>query len=66
MIQITVWFIIVNQKILPRLNVRMIGIRIPAEAGNFSVQTDSGAHPASNSLGTGGCFLGSKAAGSSS
>jgi hypothetical protein len=36
------------------------GVRVPAEAGNFSlshrVQTDSGAHPASCPMGTRGSF----------
>jgi hypothetical protein len=45
----------------------MIGVRIPAGAGNFSlrqrVQTGSGAHLASYPMGTKGSFLGSKAAG---
>jgi hypothetical protein len=39
------------------LNDRMIGVRIPAGAGNFSlrlrVQTSSGAHPASYLMDTG-------------
>jgi hypothetical protein len=41
--------------------------RFPVGAGNFSlhhrVQTGSGAHPASNPMGTGGSFPGGKAAG---
>jgi hypothetical protein len=45
----------------------MIGVRIPAGAGNFSprhrVQVGSGAHPASYIMGTGSSFLGDKAAG---
>jgi hypothetical protein len=45
----------------------MIGIRFPAEAGNFSlhhrVQTGSVAHPASYPVGTRGAFLGDKTAG---
>jgi hypothetical protein len=45
----------------------MIGARFPAGAGNFSirhrVQTGSGAHLASNPVGTGGCFLEGKAVG---
>jgi hypothetical protein len=45
----------------------MIGVRIPAGAGNFSlrhrVQTGSGAHPASYPMGTRGSFPGGKAAG---
>jgi hypothetical protein len=49
------------------LDVRMIGVRFPAGAGNFSlrhrVQTGSGAHAASYAMGTGGSFPGSKAAG---
>jgi hypothetical protein len=49
------------------LDDRMIGIRVPAGAGNFSlrhrVQTDSGAHPVSHPMGTGGSFPGGKAAG---
>jgi hypothetical protein len=40
---------------------RMIGVQFPAGAGNFSlrhrVQTGSGAHPASYSMGIGGSFL---------
>jgi hypothetical protein len=40
------------------LDDRMIGVRIPARAGNFSlrhrVQIGSGAHPASYPVGTGG------------
>jgi len=48
---------------------RMIGVRFPAGAGNFSlrhrcVQNCSGAHPASYPLGTRGRFPGGKAAGS--
>jgi hypothetical protein len=43
----------------------MIGVRFPAEAGNFSlrhlVQTGSGAHPASYPMGTRGSFPGGKA-----
>jgi hypothetical protein len=43
----------------------MIGVLFPARAGNFSlrhrVQTGSGAHPASYTMGRGGC--GGKAAG---
>jgi hypothetical protein len=46
---------------------RMIGVRIPEGAGNFSlrhrVQTGSGAYPTSYPMGTGGSFHGSKAAG---
>jgi hypothetical protein len=46
---------------------RMIGIRFPAGAGNFSLhhrfQTISGAHTASYPMDTGGCFPGSKATG---
>jgi hypothetical protein len=42
-------------------------VRFPAGAGNFSlyhhVQNGSGAHPASYPMGTGGSFLGGKAAG---
>jgi hypothetical protein len=42
----------------------MIGVRFPAEAGNFSlrhrVQTGSGAHPVSYPMGTGGSFSGVK------
>jgi len=48
------------------LDSRMIGVRFPAGAGNFSrhrVQTGSGAHPASYPRGSGGFFPGSKAAG---
>jgi hypothetical protein len=44
---------------------RMIGVRFPAGAGNFSlrhrVQTGYGTHPASYSMGTGGSFPGDKA-----
>jgi hypothetical protein len=40
------------------LDNRMIGVRLPEEAGNFSLrhhyQTGSGAHPASYPMGTGG------------
>jgi hypothetical protein len=49
------------------LDDRMTGIRFPAGDGNFSlrhrVQTGSGAHSASYSMGTGGSFPGGKAAG---
>jgi hypothetical protein len=49
------------------LDDRMIGVRIPAGAGNFSlrhhVQTGSGAHPASYLMRTGGSLPGGKAAG---
>jgi hypothetical protein len=49
------------------LDERMIGVRFPAGAGNFSlrhhVQTGSGSHPASYPVGTGGSFPGGKAAG---
>jgi hypothetical protein len=42
-------------------------VRFPARAGNFSlhhcIQNDSGVHPASYSMGTGGSFPRSKAAG---
>jgi hypothetical protein len=42
-------------------------VRLPAEAGNFSlhhrVQNGSGAHPASHPMGTWGSFPGDKAAG---
>jgi hypothetical protein len=42
-------------------------VRFPAGAGDFSlhhrVQNGSGAHPASNPVGTKGCFPGGKAAG---
>jgi len=42
-------------------------VRFPAEAGNFSphhsVQSGSGAHPASYPMGIRGCFHGGKAAG---
>jgi hypothetical protein len=44
----------------------MIGVRIPAGAGNFSrhhVYTGSGAHMAFYPMGTGDTFLGGKAAG---
>jgi hypothetical protein len=44
----------------------MIGVRIPAGAGNFPrhrVQTSSGAHPASYPMATGDSFRGSKADG---
>jgi len=45
----------------------MIGVRVPAGAGNFSlhhsVQTGSGSHPASYSLGTVGSFPENKVAG---
>jgi hypothetical protein len=41
------------------------GVRSPTEAENFyfslCVQTGSGAHPASYTVGTGGCFPGGKA-----
>jgi hypothetical protein len=43
------------------------GVRLPADAGDFSsfhsVQTGSGAHSGSYPNGTGGSFLGDKAAG---
>jgi hypothetical protein len=46
------------------LDDRMIGVRFPAGAGNFSlrprVQTGSGAHPASYPVGNRGSFLGVK------
>jgi hypothetical protein len=49
------------------LDDRMIGVRFPVGAGNFSlrhnVQTGSGAYPASYPMGTGGPFPGGKAAG---
>jgi hypothetical protein len=44
---------------------RAIGVRFPAGAEDFSsnlcVQTGSGAHPASCTMGTGGTFPGAKA-----
>jgi hypothetical protein len=47
------------------LDDRAIGVRSPAGAKNFSsnlrVQTGSGAHPASCTMGTGGPFPGAKA-----
>jgi hypothetical protein len=47
------------------LDDRAIGVRSPAEAKDFSsnlcVQTGSGAHPASCTMGTGGPFPGAKA-----
>jgi hypothetical protein len=47
------------------LDDRVIGVRFPAEAADFSaslsVQTSSGAHPASCPVGTGGPFPGTKA-----
>jgi hypothetical protein len=47
------------------LDDRAIGVRSPAEAKNFSsilcVQTGSGAHPASCTMGTGGPYPGGKA-----
>jgi hypothetical protein len=47
------------------LDDRAIGVRSPAGAEDFSsslfVQTGSGAHPASCTIGTGGPFSGSKA-----
>jgi hypothetical protein len=47
------------------LDDRMIGVRSPAGAKDFSssicVQTGSGAHPASCTMGTGGPFPGGKA-----
>jgi hypothetical protein len=49
------------------LDDRIIGVRFPAWAGNFSlrhrVQTSSGAHPASHPVGTRASFPGSKADG---
>jgi hypothetical protein len=49
------------------LDDRMVGVRIPAGTGNFSlrhrVQTGSGAHPISYPMATGDSFLGDKAAG---
>jgi hypothetical protein len=48
------------------LDDRAIGVRSPAVAKNFSsslcVQTGSGAHPASCTMGTGGPFRGGKSA----
>jgi hypothetical protein len=48
------------------LDDRAIGVRFPAEAKDFScslcVQTGSGAHPASCTMGTGGPFPGGKSA----
>jgi hypothetical protein len=48
-----------------RLDDRAIEVRSPAEAkdfsSNFCVQTGSGAHPASCTMGTGGPFPGAKA-----
>jgi hypothetical protein len=47
------------------LDDRAIGVRSPAGAKDFSsslfVQTGSGAHPASRTMGTGGPFSGGKA-----
>jgi hypothetical protein len=47
-----------------RLDDRAIGVRSPAGAKDFSsilcVQTGSGAHPASSTMGTGGPFPGAK------
>jgi hypothetical protein len=47
------------------LDDRIIGVRFPASAGNFSLrhraQTGSGAHPASYPMGTGSSFPGAKA-----
>jgi hypothetical protein len=47
------------------LDVRAIEVRFPAEANDFSsslcVQTGSGTHPASYTMGTGGPFPGGKA-----
>jgi hypothetical protein len=49
------------------LDDRMMGVRLPAGAGNFSlrhhVQTGSGTHPASYPMGTRDSFSGRKAAG---
>jgi hypothetical protein len=49
------------------LDDQVVGIRIPAGGGNFSlrhrVQTGSGAHPASYPTGTGSSFPAGKAAG---
>jgi hypothetical protein len=49
------------------LDDRVIGVRFPEGAGNFSlrhhVQTGSGDHPASYPMGTGGSFSPGKAAG---
>jgi hypothetical protein len=51
------------------LDDRMIGVRFPAGAGNFSlrrrIQTDSGVHPVSFQMVTGGSFPGGKTAGMS-
>jgi hypothetical protein len=48
------------------LDDRAIGVRFPADAEDFSsilcVQTGSGAHPASCTMGTGGPFPGGKSA----
>jgi hypothetical protein len=42
------------------LDDRIIGVRLPAGAGNFSsyhgVQNGFGAHPGSYPMGTGGCY----------
>jgi hypothetical protein len=47
------------------LDDRAIGVRSPAETKDFSsslcVETGSGAHPASCTMGTGGPFIGCKA-----
>jgi hypothetical protein len=48
------------------LDDRMIGVRFPVGAENFSrlhVHTGSEAHPASYPMGTGGSYPGGKAAG---
>jgi len=49
------------------IRLRGFRVRFPARAGNFSlhyrVQNDSGTHPASCPMGTGGSFPGGKAAG---
>jgi hypothetical protein len=49
------------------MDVRMIGVRLPAGAGNYPlhhrIQTGSGAHPASFPIGSGSSFPGGKTAG---
>jgi hypothetical protein len=54
-----------KKKVANGLDDRAIGVRCPAGAKNFSsslfVQTSSGAHPASCTMGTGGPFSGGKA-----
>jgi hypothetical protein len=57
----------VQEGVAQTMDYRMIEVRFPAEAGNFSlhhrVQTDSGAHPAFYPMGTRVSFPGGKVTG---